>query len=379
LDGVRGLAILLVVVWHYAIVLLMAHPPAGEAARNAVRAFSLTWSGVDLFFVLSGFLIGGILLDQREAPGYFRAFYARRLCRIVPLYLAVLGLFLLLWLAFHRGPAFAWLLGRPMPAWSYLTFTQNIPMAWRNDLGACFLSVTWSLAVEEQFYLVLPLVIRWLPRRWLPAAFVALAALGPALRVAMDQRFEEARFVLMPCRLDSLMLGVLCAWLLRHEGAHRWLAGYRRLLYAPLAALAAGALFSSFRPHPFAALNIYPWRYTWLALLYSCFLLLGVLEGEAGGGPVSALTRLRPLRRLGGLAYGLYMIHQAVNGFAQAFFLGHEPRLQSGADLLVILASLAVSLALAAASWRWFEKPILALGQSVSYGAPAAARLRRAA
>ena len=85
LDGVRGIAILLVVIWHYWIALVINDPLSGLYGA-VVKSLYLTWSGVDLFFVLSGFLIGGILLDNREAPGYFKAFYARRVCRIFPLY-----------------------------------------------------------------------------------------------------------------------------------------------------------------------------------------------------------------------------------------------------------------------------------------------------
>lgn len=385
LDGIRGIAILLVIVWHYAIGPLL-DLPLGPVAGAAVRSLSLTWSGVDLFFVLSGFLIGGILLDHREAPGYFKAFFARRACRILPLYFLCMALFAALSLGsspLGRNPGLDWLLAGPMPAWSYLTFTQNIAMALRGDLGAHALAVTWSLGVEEQFYLLLPLVVRFVPRRLLPAAFALLTAVGPLLRIAQGQRFEEPRFVLMPCHLDALMLGVLCAWLMRREGSRRWLAGHRGLLYSALAVLAAGALFTSFRPHPFAAVNVYPWRYTWLAAMFACFLLIAVIEGSEGmregRGPVSALTRNRALHWLGGLAYGLYMIHQTVLGLGHGLLLGQEPRLARGVDLAVTLGAAAVSVGLALASWRWLEKPILARGQAVSYGEPAGKALRRAA
>jgi peptidoglycan/LPS O-acetylase OafA/YrhL len=381
LDGVRGIAILLVLVFHYAVTPLLARP-LGRVAHATVQAFLLTWSGVDLFFVLSGFLIGGILLDQREAPRYFRAFFARRICRIFPLYFLALACFAALTWALGplgRNAGFDWTLAGPMPAWSYATFTQNIVMAARGDLGAHALAVTWSLGVEEQFYLLLPFVIRFVPRRWLPAALVLLAAVGPTLRVAMGQRFEVPRFVITPCRLDSLMLGVLCAWMLRQPASRRWLGTHRGLLYSALAVLGLATLYSSYRPHPFAAFNVYPWRYTWMAVMFACFLLLAVVEGSAGGGPASALARNRVLRWCGGLAYGLYLIHQAVLGLAHGALLHQAPQLRTATDLAVTLGALGATLVLAAASWRWFEKPILALGQAVRYGEPAALPLRRAA
>jgi len=367
---VRGIAILLVVIWHYWIALVINNPLSGPYGA-VVKSLYLTWSGVDLFFVLSGFLIGGILLDNREAPGYFKAFYARRVCRIFPLYYLVLALFAvsyLLVLPLGRNPGLDWLLARPMPAWSYLTFTHNLVMAARGDLGCHFLSITWSLGVEEQFYLFLPLVIRYLPRRWLPAAFAVFTAVGPVLRIAMDQRTETPRFTLMPCRLDALMLGVLCAWLLRIPAARSWLARRRWILYAAFALLAGGKILIFLAPRVLPAVNLYPLRYTWLALIYAVFVLIAVVEGieSAGGGLVSWLTRNRALRWVGGLAYGLYMIHHAVFGFAFSLF-HREPRFQTASDLVLIFASLAVSLGLAALSWRWFEKPILAVGHRVPY------------
>src|SRR5580704_17724235 len=90
LDGIRGCAILLVLIWHY----VPCEISASEGAAHVVsRALGLTWSGVDLFFVLSGFLIAGILLDNRNASNYFRVFYIRRVCRTFPLYFLLVGIF----------------------------------------------------------------------------------------------------------------------------------------------------------------------------------------------------------------------------------------------------------------------------------------------
>src|SRR5260370_19570686 len=163
LDGIRGIAIGMVLIAHcFAIV---SRP--GSALAYALVPLRLDWTGVDLFFVLSGFLIGGILLDARESSNYFRVFYTRRFFRIVPIYAVLLvcaGFTIYLSDAriFRRYEEM--LTGR-LPWWYFLTFAQNIGMSIHKVWGTFPLGVTWSLAVEEQFYLTLPLLIRFLDRR----------------------------------------------------------------------------------------------------------------------------------------------------------------------------------------------------------------------
>ena len=366
LDGLRGMAIGLVLVWHY-----FAYPLDPELGPGAVflrKSLSLTWSGVDLFFVLSGFLIGGILLDHREAPRYFQAFYARRICRIFPLYF---GWLLVALAALNTLPRFApdmpaWLAKEPVPAWAYLVFCQNYVMALHNNFGSSWLGVTWSLAIEEQFYLVLPLLIRILPPRRLPFYLGALALQAPVSLALLGHEGAVTGYVSTPSRLDSLLLGVLLAWFLRREGGWRWAATHRPHLYGALAVLLAGAVWmSALRELP---PYLYPYRYSWLALLYGCVLLLAVTEER---GPIAAVTRVRALRWLGGLAYGVYVFHQPFQYVLHWFIRGQKAHLAVPADFGVMLAALAMTFGMAVLSWRWFEKPILALGQSVSYYDPA--------
>jgi peptidoglycan/LPS O-acetylase OafA/YrhL len=190
LDGLRGLAILLVILCHY--VGNSNHLPLGFWRHLALSAFSADWSGVDLFFVLSGFLIGGILLDARNSPQYFRAFYMRRVFRILPIYYLWTLLFAFLVIAalvFFPGRfpvSSADLLQVPL----HLLFWQNMhyslsPFQW------IWFGVTWSLAVEEQFYLVAPPLIRFLSLRALIYALacgilLAIAWRQPAIRAFLD-------------------------------------------------------------------------------------------------------------------------------------------------------------------------------------------------
>ena len=157
LDGLRGIAILLVMSFHYINnQLLHTTNPVGTKLAFIT---SFGWVGVDLFFVLSGFLIGSILIRNKESVNYFSTFYIRRIVRILPNYF----LFLLLFFVLSSSPYFStnyFLTGNNViPGWSYFLMANNLYMAYLKNLGNDSLSVTWSIGVEEQFYLIFPLVI----------------------------------------------------------------------------------------------------------------------------------------------------------------------------------------------------------------------------
>jgi peptidoglycan/LPS O-acetylase OafA/YrhL len=142
LDGLRGVAILLVVFFHYFVQHVQTRP--GSLSAYAQKYFSICWLGVDIFFVLSGFLVGGILMDQRQTTNYFRVFYLRRIMRIVPpylLFLATLVLSLAWWN--HSHPAgMRWLMADPFPLWSFMLYVQNFLMAAAGKFGPNFSAVT---------------------------------------------------------------------------------------------------------------------------------------------------------------------------------------------------------------------------------------------
>ena len=164
LDGIRGnIAIGPVFLAHF----LMISSRPGSALAYALVPLRLTWSGVDLFFVLSGFLIGGILLDAREAANYFQVFYRRRFFRIIPIYAVLLSVVVFTMYLASAGQIAKYdaVLSGPLPWPYYPFFLQNIGMSVHNSWGNFPLGVTWSLAIEEQFYLTLPLLVRFLSRR----------------------------------------------------------------------------------------------------------------------------------------------------------------------------------------------------------------------
>src|SRR6202012_5073692 len=198
--------ILLVVAWHYIGI------PAGPSSI-LWNVFYLGHFGVDLFFVLSGFLIGSILINTRERPGYFRAFYLRRAVRIWPLYFALVAIFLI-----GRIGGFApHLFSSTVPAWTYLLLIQNFWMASLQTYGAFWLAGTWSLAIEEQFYLVFPLIVRFLPLRHLPILLAALILICPILRIVAAFHGDPYGYYVLPYyRADVLAIGALIAWLRAH-------------------------------------------------------------------------------------------------------------------------------------------------------------------
>src|SRR5690242_13003150 len=160
LDGLRGMAVALVILYHYFSLDLQL--TAGRLSGLLKSPFRMGWCGVDLFFVLSGFLIGGILLDARGSKGYFKTFYLRRFHRIFPLYYLWIASYVLI--AFTFLPYLRGALRVEPEKWTmvptYLFFVQNLVKKEFTWFASAWLSPLWSLAVEEQFYLVMPLLVR---------------------------------------------------------------------------------------------------------------------------------------------------------------------------------------------------------------------------
>ena len=372
LDGLRGLAILSVLIYHYFVI--YAKWPPGSVAATLTSLARLTWSGVDLFFVLSGFLIGGILLDQRNSGRYYSTFYARRFCRIVPLYLVVVLAFIVVQRLFggslERG--LFWLLGSTPPVVLYLTYTQNFWTALTGNFGPNWLSPTWSLAIEEQFYLVLPPLIRYVPARVLPYILLLFILLAPILRTLLvlnGGTGSVAAHVLMPCRADSLLFGVITAYIVRTERGWALLLQNRRILLCATGVLLAGVGVFTFKNYTVLTSQMSTVGYTWLALTYVCLLLIAIAHRQT---LLSRFLRLGPLRKLGEVSYGVYLLHGILQGLYYSLLLGSRPYMGSISDLGVALAALILSLLLARISWRYFELPLLLRGRSFQYQEQAA-------
>ncbi len=358
LDGVRGVAIIMVLVWHYYTAQTGPAEPLSIAA--ALRSVTeLFWSGVDLFFVLSGFLIGGIILDHHKSAGFLRVFWVRRCCRILP---PMALLVLSCWAGYHilDRQRFAWLFDNLMPWWSYATFTQNIVMGFRGTFGGHFLDATWSLAVEEQFYIFAPLLVLLLgARRWVQLLpFLIFAAL--LLRLGFPG-FHT--YVGTPFRMDSLLSGFLLAAVFRNETAFALLQAQRRAVSVVLGVMvlvtlwrAAHGGFGQFGHDAGAA-----FAFTWFAALYTVFLLFVLIYR---GTAVTAGLRWSWICFFGAISYGLYLYHQPVSGLLHGWLRGGSVPHFGAVTLLALI----VSVALAWVSFRYFESPFLRHGRRHNYG-----------
>jgi peptidoglycan/LPS O-acetylase OafA/YrhL len=327
LDAIRGIAILIVIMHNQSTVYPSLH---------LQRLFANGWMGVDLFFVLSGFLITGILLDAKESEGYFKNFYARRCLRIWPLYYSLI-FFMFVVVPFLRPSEANKIFEESSPCWAYPLFLQNFLIPHPPNA----LIVTWSLAIEEQFYLVWPWVVRYCSHAQIRRISISVMCLSPVLRLYFS--FHDVDFYTnVFCRLDGLMAGALLALVVRADNfapsKFIKVAWVSLIITAPLA-FATEALEARWVVHSLIA--VASASFVYLALFSPQKLL------QAG------LTN-RFLVYTGTISYGLYLLHKIPFDLARTFHLDRAP-------FLVMPVLLVACYVTAALSWNLLEKPFLKL------------------
>lgn len=367
LDAVRGIAILLILIWHYGCIGIGAgaHP----LLSGALHFFAWSWSGVDLFFVLSGFLIGKILLENRDAANYFQVFYVRRCCRILPAYWLVLAAFAILSITGTAGrlPNTSWLFAHPFPLWSYLLFIQNIFVVKTGLFGPHWLSVTWSLAIEEQFYLFLPLLIRFVSKKSLPYWLLGLIALAPITRLAIyliyAPHVDLPRIALLPCKWDGLLLGAMAACFFRNSLAWEKLERNTGILIGALLVFGSltGIILWKFGRDS-ALMTVA--GFTVLALFYLSFMLLALISK---GPRFQFLFNNRSLIFLGIHSYGIYLFHQIISGLCHGYLADRAPSISNHQQFFIAVLALALTILTAWISWNIMEKPFIRLGHRLKY------------
>lgn len=330
LDAVRGIAIL-VVMFHN---IGLKYP-----AFHLQTIFKDGWMGVDLFFVLSGFLITGILLDTKQSHSYFKNFYVRRCLRIWPLYYALL-LFMFVGIRFLSHSQYQVVLQQSSPWWAFPIYVQNFLLSPSTN-AAGPLGVTWSLAIEEQFYLFWPFFVRFCSPKQLRWVATAELCLSPALRYFLSMRHANL-YTNVFCRLDGLMVGALLALLVRSEGFVA--SKYLNRAWILLGITLPFALGTAFYGTGWAV-------YSFTALASASFVYLSLFSKQ------NWLRRVMTNRFLiytGTISYGLYLLHKIPSGIVEMLHLDRTPYI----PLPVIFV---LSYFLAALSWNILEKPFLNL------------------
>lgn len=349
-DGLRGVAILLVLVGHSRFLEALPHLGSLEYTRF----------GVDLFFVLSGFLITGILLDSKGSENYFRNFYARRALRIWPLY------YLILLVTFIVAPLFAPSIRSTVAGvWpAFVFYVQNIVFM-NNPTYPLALGVTWSLAVEEQFYLTWPLLVFLLRRRALALVSVSLVFVSLSLRLAGHFHDAPSGFVhqFTLSRLDAIAFGTLAALWLRSPSCtlDRW----RTRAYQFLALGVSGVVVARILMHRNSSIV----GYTFLAITFTGLLGMAVVS-DARWSLLGRALSARWLRYVGKISYGIYLLHVPIFLLwlrligSQNFLPSHE----MVRNLLGFAGQFLSAVIAASISWRFFEGPILHLKERFPSG-----------
>jgi len=350
LDGFRAFAVLMVFIHH----LFYGWPtPALSSVPRVLRAaISRGWLGVDLFFVLSGFLITGILIDSREGEHYFRNFYTRRVLRIVPLYLTCI---LIMFFEYRGFNAF---FGLSLIYLANFTYAFHV----RTPHGP---GVFWSLAVEEHFYLVWPLVVRLLNRASLFVFALVLVVGTPILRGFCAQHGWNPELQIYPYsffRFDGLALGALLAIWVRsryYSRSSAWkLAGL--LIGASCLILVMGLPFGITGAKTVAGTAFH---YSQAEFVFAGFMALALAYR---GSRATAFLRTTPLRITADLSYCIYLIHLSIGDFYYRVLrwlhfndVAHFGAKGSlGARILVITIA---TFGLAALSKKFLEDPFLRL------------------
>ncbi|MGH7178267.1 MAG: acyltransferase family protein [Tepidisphaeraceae bacterium] len=364
LDGLRGIAVLLVIFFHFMVFLTDAN---GVFERGLQKVAGLGWTGVDLFFVLSGFLITGILYDSKDSRHYFRNFYARRTARIFPLYYAFLLIMLVILPLFGRQVA-DFFQHVPWKTWPYWAYLSNFAKAYRWGQylppdTEC-LGITWSLAIEEQFYLVWPAIVLAFSRKTLLRMCLGLIGMSVLLRgwwVIWNPENANMAYVTF-LRLDPLAVGAAISLLLRGPlglTPHRRLAA-RIAGAAPIALVTINVTTGALLYSPLFRVV----GFTIVALFYGAILVLLLTAMPTNAAP--RFFSSQPMRMFGKFSYAMYLFNQPVKYLLVATPLNPQRvGMVFGSQLPALMLFFAVGLACttvaAWVSWNVLEKHFLRL------------------
>lgn len=356
LDGLRGIAILLVLSFHYVNNQLVNS--SHIIGKLVAKVTSFGWVGVDLFFVLSGFLIGSILLRNELSRNFFATFYIRRFVRIVPNYYLLLLVFMLLGEVSSISENHFLSGGREVPIWSYFAMVHNLFMAKLNSLGNDAISVTWSIGIEEQFYILFPVVLYFLSSRYIPHFLVFVIITANLLRLGFEHWIPP--YVLLPCRMDAIAMGIGVAWLDQKFGVKEVVVKKYTLLVSLVffSVLTCGYLYIKYK-------DIGPVRHSIFALVFSILLMwaLSMKDGTFG-----VILRNKYLMWIGTISYSLYLFHYLILGvFHEVFLNQHGVVINDIRDIAVTISALSFSIIFSWGIYKYMEAPFVRIGKRYKY------------
>jgi peptidoglycan/LPS O-acetylase OafA/YrhL len=359
LDGLRGVAIALVLAHNFDII----GAPRGMWAHALDVALNVGWIGVQLFFVLSGFLITRILLHTQDSANYFAGFYARRVLRIFPLYYGTLLVaFVILPLLVNPPAGFAQEQAHQAWLWLYLSNISNM-FGFESQVFPHF----WSLAIEEQFYLLWPLLVHRRSPFQVLRLCVAIAVFSVLVRVALLWHGTDvhAVYTMTFCRMDALAMGAAVAAFLKMPGAALHVRVYRRrLAWGTLALLVAGFVLT--HGYPRTTYLEQTLGYSWLAFAFALIVLALVSQEPVGGRAPrwEQLLSVTSLRTLGKYSYSMYVFHKPLHdwvGLPALKKLGMFPEPSGTVAIIYFLVLTAVTLLFGAVSYHLIEKHFIGL------------------
>jgi peptidoglycan/LPS O-acetylase OafA/YrhL len=252
--------------------------------------------------------------------------------------------------------------------YQHFLFLQNLWAVKYTTVANWWLSPTWSLAVEEQFYLVAPLLVRYLPRRVLPAVLGAVIVIAPVFRILVrlhsGTEVNWPAYRLMPCRADSLAIGMLLAYAWRSESIWKRILAKPARLYLAFLLLLAGMALIWWRYHNPNSAITQSVGYSVIALFYAVLLIVSI---GFRSGPIAKFTRWGLLQEFGRISYCRYLVHLAVGYFCFGFLTRRIVHFSDWRSGLVGVLSLVVAYALCRASWTYFEHPLVQRGHRYKY------------
>jgi len=353
IDGLRGIAVLLVLLFHY-----LNNSYANSDVENLnrfeillMKIASLGWIGVDLFFIISGFLIGKILLFNKKSAHFFKVFYIRRFLRIFPLYFVLLITYSISRYFFFTDDLV--LFENSIPIENYFFLVQNFIMSIRGDFGPNALTPTWSLAVEEQFYLLIPLIIYYFSNKQIVLISMIFIVFAQFYRVNADNWYREYTHFIS--RADTLFLGVLLA-IFQDKGISKFNMYFSKwyvkfLIFCLLFGL---YFFNNSINH--------------LLISFVFFVFLNFIIGLNSSSVLIRMLTPKWILFLGKYSFFIYLFHQIVNGILFVIFQGsRNPNLDSLESYTIGFFSLIVTFSMAHLSYLYFESKFISYGYRYKY------------